>query len=306
MEDTSEERHFPALHFSEDVAQAVEEAEIEQNEADEARAWFDEQVRKGETEIHYAQKELTPALAEVLLEHNDGNRPVRPSKLAQYVSDVAGGRWEVNGETIIISKGGLLNNGQHRSLAVKEAGKPIPAMFVFGVERESRRTVDTGAARGAHDHLALEGYKSPISLASITRFVIAYERSDKQNFANTNRVTSSEIYERAKADPLLDEASKFPYRNARSKRLAPPSVMGFCYYVLSKDDPKIGEEFLTQMIDGVGLEADSPAYVVREKLMNLADLTRESKVEVIMRGYLAHKKGKTMKSIRILWELPTL
>jgi hypothetical protein len=250
---------------------------------------------------------MTPELATIMLEHNEGNRPIRQAKLNQYISDIKEDRWDFNGETIIISKEGLVNNGQHRSLAVLDTQKAIPVLFVFGVERASRRTVDTGANRGAHDHLSVDGFVQPTTLAALTRFVLAYERNEGQNFAHLNRVTASEIYERAKADALLDKSSQYPYRHGnKSKRLAPPSVIGFCHYIMSKADPVAAEAFLDQVITGIGLDAQSPAYVTREKLLEFSSFVREQKVEVLMRGFMAFRKNKPIRGIRIKWELPKL
>lgn len=298
--------HFPGTHFVEDVrVEQAKSADLTTPEG--AKLWFETRVERSQGEVFTEQVDMTPALADVVLENNQGNRPVRQSKLNQYISDIDADRWDFNGETMIISKEGLCNNGQHRSLAVKATGKSIPVLFVFGVARESRRTVDTGANRGAHDHLSVDGYTQPTTLAAVTRFVLAYERNGGQNFANMNRVTASEIYERARQEPLLDTSSQYPYKHGnKSKRLAPPSVMAFCHYVMSKADPVAAQNFLDQVITGVNISADSPAYVTREKLIEFSSLVREQKVEVLLRGFMAFRKNKTIRGIRIKWELPSL
>ena len=307
--ETSFETHFPGTHFSEDIM-AVEadnaiQADLDTDEG--AALWYESQVQKGKAKVHTQKVDMTPALARVLIDHNDGNRPVRTSKLSQYVSDINEGRWDFNGETIIISKEGLVNNGQHRSLAVIETGKSIPVLFVFGIERNTRRTVDTGANRGAHDHLSVDGFTQPTTLAALARFVLAYERNQGQNFAYMNRITASEIYERARSDKQLDISSQYPYKHGnKSKRLAPPSVMAFCHYAMSKADPVAAQTFLDQVITGVNISADSPAYVTREKLIAFSSLVREQKVEVLFRGFLAFQKNKKIRGIRIKWELPSL
>lgn len=305
-EDAEPENHFPGTHFVEDIRDAEADIADLTTEAG-AKLWYEQRVKQGAIKVHTEQVDMTPALATVLLTNNEGNRPIRQSKLNQYVSDINADRWDFNGETIIISKEGLVNNGQHRSLAVVETGKAIPVLFVFGVERKTRRTVDTGANRGAHDHLSVDGYTQPTTLAAVTRFVLAYERNQGQNFANMNRVTASEIYERARAESLLDQSSQYPYRHGnKSKRLAPPSVMAFCHYVMSKADPVATQAFLDQVITGANISADSPAYVTREKLIEFSSLVREQKVEVLLRGFMAFRKNKTIRGIRIKWELPSL
>lgn len=305
-EETSVEAHFPGTHFMEDIKEIeADHADLTTDEG--AAIWYEQRVARSKERVVTEQVDMTPALARVLVGHNDGNRPVRQAKLNQYISDINADRWDFNGETIIISKEGLVNNGQHRSLAVIETNKSIPVLFVFGVERSTRKTVDTGANRGAHDHLSVDGYTQPTTLAALTRFVLAYERNQGQNFSNMNRVTASEIYERATADPLLDISSQYPYKHGnKSKRLAPPSVISFCHYIMSKADSVMAQTFLDQVITGVNISADSPAYVTREKLMEFSSLVREQKVEVLFRGFMAFRKNKKIRGIRIKWELPSL
>ena len=311
-EEAEPEHHFPGTHFVEDVREQVVEnkaADGDLNDYETALAWFESRVKMGRKTIHTEQATLTEALADVLIAHNAGNRPIRVAKLAQYASDIAGDRWEFNGETIIISKEGLMNNGQHRSYAVKETGKSIPVLFVFGVDRESRKTVDTGANRGPHDQLSADGFPQPTTMAALARFVLSFEANDGKGFANLNRISGQDVYERARSDALVDEAASFPYKHGnKAKRLAPPSVIGFCYYEFMKADAEAAKTFLDQVITGVNIAADSAAYMTREKLMDLSALHREQKIELLFRGFKAFRSNKPARSsaIKVKWELPQL
>lgn len=303
------EHHFPATHFQEDILEEQTADAGDLNDPEVATAWFNTRVKMGNRQVHTEQAILTPALAQVLIDNNEGNRPIRIAKLAQYVDDIANNRWEFNGETIIISKEGLMNNGQHRSYAVLETGIGIPVLFVFGVERQTRKTVDTGANRGPHDQLSADGFTQPTTMAAISRFVLSYERNEGRGFANLNRISGPDVYERAKDDRLIDEAAQFPYKfGNKAKRLAPPSVVGFCYYEFMKVDEKDAKEFLEQVITGVNIAADSAAYITREKLMDLSGIVREQKIELLFRGFLAFRKRKPTKggTIKVKWELPQL
>lgn len=202
-----------------------------------------------------------------------------------------------------------MNNGQHRSHAVIETGKSIPVLFVFGVDRSTRKTIDTGAMRGPHDQLSADGFPQPTTMAALARFIIAFENNEGRGFAYHNRVSGQDVYERAKSDALVEEAANYPYRHGnKAKRLAPPSVIGFCYYEFTKVDKTAAIEFLDHVITGINLAADSAAYLTREKLMDLSGLHREQKIELLFRGFVAHRKNKPTKGsqIKVKWELPQL
>lgn len=308
-EEASVETHFPGTHFQEDIQEEIKANEGDLDTPEAALAWFNNRVRMGSKGIHTEQALLTPALANILIDHNEGNRPIRVAKLAQYVDDIENDRWEFNGETIIISKEGLMNNGQHRSHAVIETNKAIPVLFVFGIDRQTRKTVDTGANRGPHDQLSADGFTQPTTMAAIARFVLSFESNDGRGFANLNRISGPDVYSRAKEDRHIDESAQYPYKfGNKAKRLAPPSVIGFCHYTFTQVNPVAAKEFLEQVITGVNIPADSAAYVTREKLMDLSGLHREQKIELLFRGFNAHRKNKPVKgsSIKVKWELPQL
>lgn len=303
------ETHFPGTHFVEDIREEIAAAEHDLDSPEGALAWFNNRVKMGSKSMHTEQATLTPALANVLIDHNAGNRPIRLAKLSQYEDDIRQGRWQLNGETIIISKEGLMNNGQHRSHAVIETETAIPVLFVFGVERDSRKTVDTGANRGPHDQLSADGYAQPTTMAAVARFVLSFERNEGKGFANLNRISGQDVYERAKSDEDINLVSNYPYKHGnKAKRLAPPSVIGFCLYQFRKVDEPAAYEFLDQVITGINLAADTAAYITREKLMDLSALHREQKIELLFRGFAAHRKNKPTRpgQIKVKWELPQL
>lgn len=112
-------------------------------------AWLYACIEKGRTEVFTEIVDLTPELAKTILDLNVDNRALRPTKLQQYISDAEKGAWQLNGETIVFSNTGLLNNGQHRCHMSKEAKMTVPVIMVFGVERDSRTTLDQGNTRSA-------------------------------------------------------------------------------------------------------------------------------------------------------------
>ena len=338
-EEPDPEDHFPAQHFVEDVHRAavdnaqmstgmVENAEMPlgfvdrdtttQDIVDRAHLpsdpdsptyqWFLSQIKKGQ-EVPFSEVvDLTPELADILLRRNTGNRNIRKTKLNQYISDVTNDRWQLNGETIQISREGELNNGQHRCSAVIAAHKSIRTFMTFGVTRESRTTVDVGATRTPGDHLSVQGYKNSTVLAGITRFVLAYEASgENRDLSFSNRITGAAINERVAEDPLVIEASSFYAGHSKLKRFAPASVIGFAYYMMAKRDREAAKDFMEQIANGTGLEPGDAAHVVRETLMNRTQLSRERKAEVFLRGWNAHRTGKKMvRGIRLMYDLPEL
>jgi len=268
--------------------------------------WFDQCVARGRNEVFTALITVTPGLANVILGNNPDNRNIRATKLAQFAADMRAGRWSLNGEPIIISKSGELNDGQHRLGAIIEANTPIDLLFVFGIERETRTTVDQGAARGAADYLQMRGAQYAAISAVIARTVIAYERSGGQTVAGTKFVTNAEVLERVASDPGIVASSAFAMHHARAFRsFCAPSAIGAAHYILKQEHPSDADAFMEQVCVGESLRKSDPAFAVRERLWTTGKYTGQ-KLEVIFRGWNAYRSGRPLKLAKVLGNLPAL
>lgn len=269
--------------------------------------WFNECVERGKRERFTTEVTVTPGLANVILDRNPDNRNIGYAKLSQYTADIRAGRFDgMNGATIAIAKTGELNDGQHRLQAVIDANTPTRFMFVFGVERESRLTVDQGKARTAADYLGMEGVPYATALASIARLVIAYEQSGRDNVSDSNRITNAEVRKRAETDEALHVSASFTgVHKKTTHRFAAPAIIGFCHYVLSQEHKADAQIYMTQICNGEGLKKNDPAYVVRDRLLNLGR-NRVQKIEAIMRGWNAYRQGRTLSKLPINGNFPAL
>lgn len=246
---------------------------------------------------------VTPALASEFLRRNEGNRSVKQTKAAQYAADMRDGRWKFNGEPIIVSDTGELNDGQHRMQAIIDANVTLPFLFVFGLTRESRETVDQGAARGAGDYLAMGGMASATTAATISRLLLAYERSGGQNI-ETKLITNGEVVARARQDEEIVASAKFGHRmGMKSRNYVPGTIIGFCHYLFSDIDQEDAEEYLTQVCTGAGLRPGSPALVVRERLL-AEGKSRSKKTAIIFRGWNFHRRGMKVRPNSLYGTLP--
>jgi hypothetical protein len=247
---------------------------------------------------------LTPELASELLKNNDRNRSVRQTKVQQYATDIVAGRWVFNGEPLIVSKNGLLNDGQHRAYAVIDSNSPISTLIVFGVDRDSRTTVDQGGARGASDYAQMEGVLNAASATSIARMVMAYERTDGQHLSKTKEVTNAEIMARIASDPKIGDAAHFAVSTARhASKFAAGTVLGFCFYVLTRIHRGEAERYLEQVCIGEGLRRGDPAHTVREKLLDEGK-SRDRKASIIFRGWNFNRRGRKVQPNGLKSTLP--
>ena len=55
---------------------------------------------------------MTPDMARAILKNNPNNRNVKRDRVSLYASDMEKGRWQLNGESIVIDADGNLKDGQ--------------------------------------------------------------------------------------------------------------------------------------------------------------------------------------------------
>jgi hypothetical protein len=94
---------------------------------------------------------VTPEHAKHLLGRNVINRTIRWGWVKYLARQIRQGRWELLSDAIGIRKDGVLINGQHRLLAIIEAGVPAPLFIVRGLSEGAFMVTDRGKMRTLPD-----------------------------------------------------------------------------------------------------------------------------------------------------------
>lgn len=99
--------------------------------------------------------EVTPELAEEWLNRSEGvvvNRSVSNATVAKYTRMLKNGRWHNgNPQTVAIDTRGFVIDGQHRLLAVIEAGVAATFLVAFDCDTDAQAVMDDGRRRGPSD-----------------------------------------------------------------------------------------------------------------------------------------------------------
>jgi hypothetical protein len=268
--------------------------------------WLLDCIERGKNGVFTETITVTPGLASELLKRNPDNRNLKPLKAQHFASDMLNGRWAFNGEPIIVAKTGELNDGQHRLTALIEANTTLPFLFVFGVERESRITVDQGSARGAGDYLAMEGFHYSNNAATTAKYVIAYERSGGRHLSARKDVTNAEVVSRVRTDPRITEAAAYAHKFLKSYRhLAAHSIIATAHYLLSDIHPAEAESYLDQVCLGENIKRGDPAFAVRSALAGERKY-RGDALEIIFHGWNRYRSGQTLQLVRVNGTFPAL
>lgn len=176
---------------------------------------------------------ITPVMAQEYLTYNVKNRNISATAIANFVAGIRLGEWdEPNGESIIFGDDDSLLDGQHRLLAIIQAGKTIPLIVVRGVSAEKRHTIDTGMKRTFGHTLAMAGEKHVNTLAAALRWLYTYE-NDKLDEVKYLKAFHS--YDDAQAFFLAHQSIRDSVWAA--KRMAPfytPGPSVFLHYIFAQ------------------------------------------------------------------------
>lgn len=272
------------------------------------RIWLDERISKGRDKVFTERVTVTPELARIILEErNTNNRSIYPMKLAQIKSDMNGGRFKLNGQTISFAKSGELNDGQHRLKAIDETNKAQDMLIAFGIEREARTTVDIGRARTTADHLGIGGWPYAAIIAALSRRTIAYERSNHESLGRSGDISATEAVARATEDALIQEVGAFVGANAHKFRgLCSSGDVAFAFYQMSVKRPDQAKTFIEKLRDGSNLAEGNPIFAARQYLMLRPKLTGRDRIEILFRAWNYWIKDESVTTLRIRNSLPTL
>jgi hypothetical protein len=259
---------------------------------------LDKWITRGTKERFVVETVVTPEMAQMLLDRNWENRLIRKSVVNSYAQAMLRGEWSLNGEYIIISSNGVLNDGQHRLMAVIENGLPVVMGLQFGVERNSRTTLNTGFKRTLADHLTMQGQGNAHLLSATVRLAWNYD---------------SGIYSLSQA-PSVDQAFNYIEENPGVKEFlsigasvgtqfsTSGSQFSFAAFVCARENHNTSRELIDRIKDGLGLEsANLPAARVRERLMqhltNKLPLRRNEPSAIYIKAFNAAKDGRRLRHL---------
>lgn len=155
LSSVSESRHDPAKAI-------VEPTQLE-------RRPLDAYIQRGKNERFSMVLNVTPGLASAMLTHNIGNRTPTEDQILKHVGRLQRGEFILHHHGISFAKTGVLNDGQHRLIAIARSGIAAQLQVTFGAEREEFGVIDQGRSRTTGQLLGMAGYRNANTMGSTAR-----------------------------------------------------------------------------------------------------------------------------------------
>lgn len=276
------------------------QTDLERNpEIQAADAWFNSCMAKFRANGPFTSLEvISPARAQVLLFRNLENRTIVATHLKSLCASLRSGEWQMNGETIIVSETGDLNDGQHRLSAVIETGVPIATNITFGPTRASRKTVDMGAKRQAGHVLAMGGVKnSTLTAAALKNFLNLDAGLTLGQHRSSAQIEAAFV----KYPDILVNFT--PAGNSARAFKQSTGMFVALHYAMARSDRAKAFHFFQMLSDGVGIvDQNHPVARLRERLMkNLGGKAKLGPIDVaalVIKSWNAFRIGRKVEALR--------
>lgn len=238
---------------------------------------------------------ITPAMADIYLQANTHNRPVREKRVEELARDMSVGGYQMNGDTIRFDTEGVLLDGQHRLLAIKMSQAPQQMIVIRGLSPETMKTIDSGVKRTIGDRFSLNGHKNSNVLSATLNVMngLAYG-SEKRILTSTEAFSALEIHPGVGASVAM----------AMTIKTASASYIAALHYIGHQTGyASEADDFLEVFKSGYAERPTDPALVARERLIVMRKasraLTRSEQLEVLTAAWENKRKGNDISKVRV-------
>lgn len=246
---------------------------------------------------------VTPHMAKEMLERMPINRPLSRKTIDRYSRDMIDGRWNNNGQGIVLSEDGTLLDGQHRLKAIIQSQCTVSMLVVRGAEKSTFITMDSGKPRALSDVLAMQGHEYTTKMAAIARAAYAYVCGAIYPYTATKPTLEAFI----KRHPYVAEVAKIV---GQRKHLCPNAALGAVLFIANENGLLAAEveSFVEGIIYGEGLYKGDARHTLREWLVGQRDTSRgppsnlksESVFAAVARSWNAYAAGNQITALRAL------
>jgi len=223
--------------------------------------------------------DVTPELARKWLDLARFNRDINDAVVSQYVRQIKEGLWRCTHQGIALTRARVLIDGQHRLLAVIEAGRTVPMTVFVDEPEENFEFIDCGRTRSHLDMMRLSQRNNALSsLHSMTLKAFLAGR-----FCNTTNWSNAELNREYDHYSLPINFIVDLFQGWKDKKVNDPTVRGFlarAYYSVSHDRII---EFVNRLLHDKGNGSD-PVSDYARRLRVYDDRRQNTRYEIYKRG----------------------
>lgn len=249
---------------------------------------------------------IDPVIATEILHRNNHNRPISDLTVKRYAQMMRQGKWQFNGEPIIIGEDGSLIDGQHRLKAIIDSKSTQEMIVVKGVSKTAYQTIDIGKKRTGADALATHNKdyrKNSAVIAAAVHNVKEFDEDGKWRDERGKRCSHDELISFVEGNKGLLRSVEFTASLNGAKKLIPFSALAALHFLFSRRDVNMCESFFHKLNTGENLTKNDPALLLRNRLIEMRHMggvfrTREV-VPYILKAWEILREGREVTKLRV-------
>ena len=202
---------------------------------------------------------INPAKAQAFLDATTTkNRAVNKNAVETYIAVMKAGKWQANGEPIIIDDNGNVIDGQHRLHAIIRSNSTHDMLVVRGVDPSAFKTIDSGRKRRHYDLLSIANVSDPSMTSAAVAGIYSFEKTGTLS-TQKSPAFSYLTHRGADYDPVAEAISRMPLLNEsvrvgrkwrkRVPSKVTPSLVSTMHYVFSKKSEDDANRFFDNIIE---------------------------------------------------------
>ena len=244
----------------------------------------------------------TKELVDWLLSMNTHNRTIKASHIITLKRDILAGNWEFTNQGIGVSASGVLNDGQHRLMAIAGLGYPpgITLLIVTGLSDKAQAVVDRSAKRSQADVIKLILNRTISNHVVGAINVLLNVKSGSDGFVSKSsrngRTSDFEV-----ADYMAENAELFDKLISATGSNIRVAVMAALTEYALRYSLDSACELGSQIKTGAGLMVSDPAYRLRQYLSTHKGGGGSTQVDAYayaVTACIAHARGESLGLLR--------
>lgn len=240
---------------------------------------------------------ITPEVASQWLKCNKNNRPVRRRHVEFLASEILKDHWQVNGQAIVISDDEQVLDGQHRLMAIIEAGVAVKSLVVYGISPDAFKTMDTGAVRTGSDAIALFYPDATHQVIKAIGAAVPWcLRLETGFYGRTTKISNTQVLEYVQRSPSLWRCAEFLAGLPKDARPLSLGCGTALYEIFQRKNEALAEQFMRAFYTGELISINDPEYVLRQMLIKdaqrLTSYPAEIKMKMSVKAWNWRRRGR--------------